>query len=278
MPQENPMGSGLTDRPGQERPSAVFVAGLRRYRAHVPTAAELRAHLDTLPLARALFAELSEHRARRAVDVAAARLAGITVVLENISDPHNASAVLRTCEGLGVATMHVVEQPNRWEKNKAIARSADDWITVARHQGLARCLGDLSAGGFALYAADVGSGCVSIADVDVTRPVALVFGSEHSGLSKRALALTDHRFTIPMHGMVESFNVSVSAAVALWELTSRRRRHLGAAGDLALNEAAAKAITYLKRAVKNPELVARLEDEHSTPTSSATGGTWRGAT
>ena len=225
----------------------------------------LRAHLETVPLARALLAELSPHRAGRVVSVAAARLAGITVVLENIADPHNASAVLRTCEGLGIDAMHVVEQPNRWEKNKAIARSADDWITVARHQGLARCLGDLSARGFALYAADVGAGCVSIADVDVRGPVALVFGSEHSGLSKRALALTDHRFTIPMHGMVESFNVSVSAAVALWELSSRRRRHLGTAGDLPLAEATARALRYLQRAVKNPELVARLQAELGTP-------------
>jgi tRNA (guanosine-2'-O-)-methyltransferase len=227
----------------------------------VPTTAELAAHLDTLPLARALIAELSTHRARRVVEVASSRLSGVTLVLENISDPHNASAVLRTCEGLGVETMHVVEQPNKWEKNKAIARSADDWMTVRRHQGLARCLGDLSAQGFTLYAADVGTGCISIADVDVSQPVALVFGSEHSGLSKRALALTDHRFTIPMHGMVESFNVSVSAAVALWEITSRRRRHRAAAGDLSLAEATERALRYLKRAVKNPEFVARLEAE-----------------
>ncbi len=233
-------------------------------------AALLQAHLDTVPLARALLAELSAHRARRVIDVAAARLGGVTVVMENIGDPHNASAVLRTCEGLGVETMHVVEQPNKWEKNKAIARSADDWITVRKHQGLARCLGDLSAQGFTLYAADVGSGCISIADVDVARPVALVFGSEHSGLSKRALALTDHRFTVPMHGMVESFNVSVSAAVALWEITSRRRRHLGDVGDLALADAAARALRYLKRAVKNPELVARLEAElAAVPTTAA---------
>ncbi|MDP2339809.1 MAG: RNA methyltransferase [Deltaproteobacteria bacterium] len=226
------------------------------------TAAELRLHLDGLPLAAALMEHLTPNRLRRVVDVAAARLQGITVVMENIADAHNASAVLRTCEGLGVDTLHVVEQPNKWEKNKAIARSADDWITVRKHQGLARCLGDLSADGFTLYAADVGPGCVSVADVDVTGRVCFVFGSEHSGLSKRAKALTDKRFTVPMHGMVESFNVSVSAAVALWEVTSRRRRLLGSAGDLSLEEATTRALRFLKRAVKNPELVARLEGEH----------------
>jgi len=227
----------------------------------VPSAADLQSHLQTLPLAAALMGELSPHRLARVVSVAAGRLEGITVVMENIVDNHNASAVLRSCEGLGVDALHVVEQPNKWEKNKAIARSADDWITVHKHQGLARCLGDLSARGFTLYAADVGTGCVSVDDIDVSVPIALVFGSEHSGLSKRAKALTDQRFTIPMHGMVESFNVSVSAAVALWSVTSRRRRLLGAAGDLDLASATERALRYLKRALKSPELVARFEAE-----------------
>ena len=103
---------------------------------------------------------------------------------------------------------------------------------------------------------------ISVADIDVSHPVCLVFGSEHSGLSKRALAMTEHRFTVPMHGMVESFNVSVSAALALWEVTQRRRRHLGAAGDLGNDDAVARAFFYLKRAIKSPEHIAFLEREH----------------
>jgi len=214
------------------------------------------------PLGAALMAQLSTHRRQRMIDVAGGRLHSVTVVLENLVDNHNASAVLRTCEGLGVGAMHVVEQPNRWEKNKAIARSADDWVTIHKHQGLARCLGDLAADGFDLYAADVGAGCVPLSAIDVSRPVCLVFGSEHSGLSKRALAITEHRFTVPMHGMVESFNVSVSAAVSLWDITSRRRTHLGADSDLDDEDAVALAIRYMKRALKSPELVARLEEAH----------------
>ncbi len=220
---------------------------------------ELKAHLEQQPLAKAFMDELSAHRRQRVVDVAAARLKGITVVMENLVDAHNASAVLRTCEGLGVDALHVVEQPNKWEKNKAISRSADDWISVHKYDGLARCLGDLQAQGFTLYAADVGAGCVSVADIDVDVPVCLVFGSEHSGLSKRAKALVDQRFTIPMHGMVESFNVSVSAAVALWEVTSRRRRNLGRASDLSLDEQTARAMKFLRRAIKSPEIIAHIE-------------------
>lgn len=238
----------------------------------MPDATTLRSLLEAQPLAAAFMSHLSAHRAQRMIDVAAGRLNSVTVVLENLVDNHNASAVLRTCEGMGVSAMHVVEQPNRWEKNKAIARSADDWVSVRKHKGLARCLGDLSAQGFDLYAADVGQGCVSVYDIDVSRPVALVFGSEHSGLSKRALALTEHRFTIPMHGMVESFNVSVSAAVALWEVSSRRRRHLGTNSDLDSDEAVALAVRYLKRALKNPELVAYLEAEVGERAAAALAG------
>src|SRR5688500_848419 len=163
--------------------------------------------------AHALAGELTERRKKRVIDVALARLGSVTVVLENLGDPHNASAVLRSAEGLGLAAMHVVEQPNKWERNPAIAKGAHRWVDVVRHQGLARCLGDLSAAGYDLYAADVGEGCVPVHDIDVARPVALVFGSERDGLSRRALALTDRRFTVPMYGFVESFNVSVSAAI-----------------------------------------------------------------
>ncbi len=204
-------------------------------------------------------AELTERRAQRVAQVVLRRLSSVTVVMENLADPHNASAVLRTAEGLGLDAIHVVEQPNRWEKNAAISKGADRWIEVVRHQGLARCLGDLSASGFTLYAADVGDGCVPVHDIPVDTPVALVFGSERDGLSRRARALTDARFTVPMFGFVESFNVSVSAALALYDVTLRRRAALGAEGDLDDAGLASRADLYLRRALKNPALIRRLE-------------------
>lgn len=209
--------------------------------------------------AHAVAAELTPRRAARVVDVVLRRLASVTVVMENIADPHNVSAVLRTSEGLGLDAIHVVEQPNRFEKNKAIAMGADRWIDVVRHAGLARCLGDLAARGFQLYAADVGPGCVPVHEIPVDRPVALVFGSERDGLSKRALSLTDARFTVPMFGFVESFNVSVSAALALYDTSLRRRAALAAEGDLGDDVLCARADIYLERALKNPALLARVK-------------------
>jgi tRNA (guanosine-2'-O-)-methyltransferase len=225
-----------------------------------------RAALEDAVRAHPITAELTPRRVQRVVEAVARRISSVTVVMENLADPHNVSAVLRTAEGLGLDAIHVVEQPNRWEKNAAIAKGADRWIEVVRHQGLARCLGDLSARGFRLYAADVGAGCVPVDEIDVAGPVALVFGSERDGLSKRALALTDARFTVPMFGFVESFNVSVSAALALYDVSRRRRRVIAPAdGDLDVEALVARADIYLRRALKNPELEHRLLGREPLP-------------
>ena len=204
-----------------------------------------------------LLPEVTERRLTRIVDVVRSRLSSVTIVMENLADSHNVSAVLRTSEGFGLDTIHVVEQPNPFERNKAITKGSDRWIEVARHKGLARCLGDLSARGFTLYAADVGEGCVPLEEIPVDKPVALIMGSEHAGLSKRALSLCDARVTIPMHGFVESFNVSVSAAISLYDVTHRRRRHLQRKGDLDLATQIERADGYLKRSVKDPRVIAR---------------------
>lgn len=218
-----------------------------------------RQALEEFLRSHALCDEVTDRRRARILDVVLRRLSSITVVMENVADPHNASAVMRTAEGLGLAAIHVVEQPNKFEKNRAIAKSADRWVQVVKHQGLARCVGDLSAQGYQLFAADVGDGCVAVHDIDVTRPVALVFGSEHAGLSKRALSLTDGRFTVPMYGFVESFNVSVSAALALYDVTRRRREHLGVEGDLTAEQLLALGERYLERSVRNPAIIAGIK-------------------
>lgn len=226
--------------------------------------ARLQAYLAAHPLA----SEVTPRRLARVLDVLERRLGSVTTVMENLSDPHNVSAVLRTGEGLGLSELHVVEQPNKWEKNKQISMGAERWIEVVRYDGLARCLGHLSAQGFSLWAADVGPGCVPVDELPVEGKVALVFGSEHSGLSKRALSLTDGRFTIPMSGMVESFNVSVSAALALYDVATRRRHLLTARGERGdLDDAALleRADLYLRRAVRNAELIRQLEERGVLP-------------
>ena len=208
---------------------------------------DLLATLQSHPLA----GEVTPRRLQRIAAVVGSRLASVTVVLENVHDPHNASAVVRTAEGFGLDAVHLVEQPNRWEKNRAITKGADRWVEIVRHRELTKCIGSLS--GFRVCAADVGEGCVPLHAIPVDRPVALVFGSEHAGLSKRALGWAETRFTIPMQGFVESFNVSVSAAITLYDVTRRRRLLLGADGDLSADDRAARADGYLRRSVKHAD-------------------------
>jgi tRNA (guanosine-2'-O-)-methyltransferase len=176
--------------------------------------------------------ELSERRLRRMIRVACRRLESLTVVAENLWDPHNVSAVIRTAEGIGLDAMHVVETPNPFKISRGVTHGAERWLEIHRHAQLERCISSLAEAGFLTAAADLGEGCVPLEELPEDRSLALVFGSEKAGLTDRARTLTDLRFTIPMHGFTGSFNVSVSAAVSLHRLASRRRRLLGRDGEL----------------------------------------------
>jgi tRNA (guanosine-2'-O-)-methyltransferase len=202
------------------------------------------AHALELLQAQHLAPELTERRLQRMAGVLSRRLASITVVMENLYDPHNVSAVVRTSEGLGLDTLHVVEIPNAYSRSKSIVQGSDRWVEIERHKKLTTCLGDLMADGYTLCAADVGPGCIPLSEIPVDSKVAIVMGSERDGLSRRAKSLCDIRYTIPMTGFVQSFNVSVSAAISLFDLTRRRREHidpeLGDLDDDALKMRAAR--------------------------------------
>ena len=203
---------------------------------------------------------VTERRRRRMAEVLQRRISSITVVLENLYDPHNTAAVVRSAEGFGLDRICAVEIPNRFKPQRAISMGADRWVEVDRYKGLAKCLTDQSAKGFTIAAADVGPGCVPLEELPLDRPLALVFGTERDGLSRRAKGLSDVRFTIPMDGFVESFNVSVSAAVALYALTTRKRGILaaeGKIGELDDETLVKRGQSWLKKTVKNAAVVER---------------------
>ena len=190
---------------------------------------------------------MRQSRFERMVQVVARRLQSITVVLENLADTHNCSAVVRSAEGLGLSTVHVVEQPRRFRKHHQILKGSDRWIDVERHRSIGECLETLHQHGFSTWAADVGPGCVPIDELDVSGPAAVILGTEMDGLTDEARRHATGRFTIPMYGFTGSFNVSVSAAVALASLSGRRRRHLARASDLPGEQGAALLQAWLDR-------------------------------
>ena len=205
---------------------------------------------------------LSESRRARIDSVVAARLGSITCVLDKLYDPHNVAAVLRTAEGLGLLSLHVV--PNDEADaiaHRRVTQDADKWIDVVPHASGAQAAQVLAAKGYSVYAGHLDNRAVLLDELPVGKPLALLFGHEHEGPSGETLAACAGTFKIPMAGFTQSFNVSVAAAIALAYVTRERRKLLGAAGDLpeadrrALRSRFYRLAAKLSRRVPNaPEL------------------------
>jgi tRNA (guanosine-2'-O-)-methyltransferase len=179
----------------------------------------------------ALAPQVSPERLARIDAVLAARLGSVTGVVEDVYDPFNGAAVIRTAEALGLSSLHVIETGLRFQAAKGITRGCHRWMELARWPDAAACVGALHARGFRLLAT-APDATATLDDVDVTRPIAVVFGNEHAGLPAATLAACDGAIALPMFGFTQSYNLSVSAALALSQLAARRRAVLGAAGDL----------------------------------------------
>jgi len=155
--------------------------------------------------------------------VLAQRQPDLRVVLERITNPHNANAVLRTCDAAGVLHVDVIgggEDP--LPINGAITTRADKWLKIHSYPTPAECLSKLKSEGFQIAAAHLGEGAVPYASLDYAKPTAVVFGNEKEGLTPEALALADVRIKIPMFGMAQSLNLSVSAGIILYEAVRQR--------------------------------------------------------
>jgi tRNA (guanosine-2'-O-)-methyltransferase len=152
----------------------------------------------------------------------------LTVVMENIHDPHNVSAMLRSCDAVGVLRVHLVYTneavPDIGAKSSASARK---WVERTSHRSMAECYTRLRSEGYAVYATRLDPQARSLYDLDLTRPTAFVFGNEHRGVSDEAASEADGSVMIPMLGMIQSLNVSVACAVSLFE-AARQRMKVGA--------------------------------------------------
>lgn len=153
----------------------------------------------------------------------AARTGRVSVVFEDVYHPHNASAVLRTCECLGLQDVHVVEGAKAFRPATDIARGSARWLTMRRWGAIGDCLGELRAEGFAIVATSPAADAVPLEEVSLDRPLAVCFGTEETGLSAEAFAAADVKVTIPTPGFTRSLNVSVTAALVLHHLATRLR-------------------------------------------------------
>ncbi|RPI97677.1 MAG: hypothetical protein EHM31_13110 [Candidatus Aminicenantes bacterium] len=151
------------------------------------------------------------------------RQADLRVVLEGVTIAHNASAVIRTCDAAGILYLDLIApNPELLRFNEAISTRADKWLEIAVHPAPAACLEPLKKAGYEIVATHLGRDAVPYTDVDFAKPVALVFGSEADGISEDCLAYADRVVRIPMLGMVQSLNLSVSVAIMLYEALRQR--------------------------------------------------------
>ncbi len=165
----------------------------------------------------------TERRIARVRSVLDRRQPDLRVVLEGVTNAHNASAVMRTCDAAGVLYLDLISpNPELLAFNQAISTRADRWLEIGVHASAAARLAELKAAGHVIVATRLGEGARPFAELDYTRPLAVVFGSEADGISDEALSLADEVVRIPMHGMVQSLNLSVSVAVVLYEAYRQR--------------------------------------------------------
>lgn len=162
-------------------------------------------------------------RLRRAAGL---RQPDLHVVLENVHDRHNVAAVFRTCDAVGVGTVHLIYTHERFPKRISTQSSAgvQKWTEAVRHESIEACYTALRGEGCRIYASALGEGSIELFDLELSGPVALVFGNEHRGLSAEAIELADGSFTIPMVGLAQSLNISVACAVTLYEAMRQRLR------------------------------------------------------
>lgn len=169
---------------------------------------------------------VTENKKRLVEEVLARRTRFVTVVLEDIYKPHNASAVIRTCECLGVQDMHIIENVEEYHVNPYVVRGASQWLTLKHYKeesnNTAGCLDHLKQQGYQIIATSPAAQAQSLDTFQIDQPSAFVFGNEHGGVSEEVLSLADQHLLIPMYGFTESYNLSVSAAIILnqvrWQL------------------------------------------------------------
>ena len=180
----------------------------------------------------------TEERLQRIISTASARQFSLNVVMENIHDPHNVSAIFRTCDAVGVPKINLLYTLESFPRiSKTSSSSANKWIDVEKFKNTEECYSNLRSQGFRVYASMLNKNAVNIFDIDLTQKVALVFGNEKRGVSPEAEKLADETFYIPMRGMIQSLNVSVAAAVTLYEAQRQRAlKKLYEKSELAENE------------------------------------------
>ena len=168
----------------------------------------------------------TEERVQKFTRVLEKRTDKLTIVLENVHDPHNVSAVIRSCDAVGILEISLVYHSGQVFPTieRSSSASAKKWVNQRHYTNIEDCYNDLRKEGKKIYATNMSKDAVSLYSMDLTQPVALVFGNEHAGVSEVATKLADGNFLIPQVGLIQSLNISVACAVSLFEAFRQRQQ------------------------------------------------------
>lgn len=171
------------------------------------------------------FRGMTPERLERLTGVLSKRQPDLTVILENVSDPHNISAVMRTCDAVGIQDIYILNTkiPRHKKWGAKSSSSAQKWLTVHQFSDAEECFREVRKNFNKIYATHLAKDAVDLYELDFSESVALVFGNEHSGVSEEILAYCNGNFVIPQVGMIKSLNISVACAVSLYEAFRQKR-------------------------------------------------------
>jgi tRNA (guanosine-2'-O-)-methyltransferase len=187
------------------------------------------------------------------------RQADLAIVMENVHDPHNISAVMRTCDAVGIQDIYVINSimPKHSYFGPKSSSSAAKWLTVHQYSSLEECIPVLRANYNKIYTTHLSADAVELYDVDFTKEsTVLVFGNEHDGVSEEMRNLADGNIIIPQVGMIQSLNISVACAISIYE-AFRQKKNAGHYDQTSLSEA---RILEIKNTWSNPKVKFRFKD------------------
>lgn len=190
---------------------------------------------------------LTLERREKIERVVAARTFDVSVVLENIYDRGNASAVMRSAEALGLALVDSIEPGEKQKESQRTTAGADKWVELRRWKSTAEAVKKLKDEGRQIVVTYLSEDAKPIGEVDFSRPTAIVLGNEKDGVSKEMLEAADHKVILPMVGFVQSYNISVAAALCFYQIHVDRQRRLGSSGNLSLPQQLILKTEYARR-------------------------------
>lgn len=167
--------------------------------------------------------EMTERRRAKLEKVLRQRQKGLTLVMDNVWDPHNVSAIYRSCDAFGVPEVHLYYSRCAFPLlSRKTSASAFKWVDTVRHSSREDLIASLHGQGMQILATSCSPESKPLTEYDFTRPTAIIMGNEHSGVSPELVSDVDGEVYIPMYGMVQSFNVSVASALMLAEASRQR--------------------------------------------------------